>query len=252
MQKILLFIFFNIITFQIFSQDTSIFSISGKILDNDTKKPIPAAYVINTTRNFAVQADTAGNFSILLKKGDKIQAQSIGYYKTQVVPDYTKASNGDIIQNIFLKQQVYPIGAVNIYAIRWAGFVYDFKHTESPDDEVQQKITKLINNAISNEDLSLLNTQTGFRLPIFTHYERELSRLEKYKKIEELNKKANEKFNKELVSKITGLTGSDLDEFMKYCQFDRDFILQTSQYDLIMITKNIYEEYSKNIKNKKN
>lgn len=252
MQKISLFIFLNIIALPIFSQDTAIFSISGKVFDIDTKKTIPVAYVINVSRNFAVQSDTSGYFKILLKKGDEIQVKSIGYYKMPVEPDFTKILNGNINQDIYLKQQVYPIGVVNIYAMRWAGFVYDFENTNIPDDDVSKNITKWINDAVADEDLSLVNAQTGFRLPIFSHYEKELKHLNKYKKIEELNKKANEKFNKDLVSKITGLRGDDLDKFMKYCQFDRDFILATPEYELIIIVQNIYEEYSQNIKNNNN
>jgi len=250
MQKSIIFLFINFVALNIFSQDTTIFSISGKILDIDTKRPIPATYVINVSRNFAVQADTAGYYKILMKKGDDIQVRSIGYYKMPIVPDFSQIEDGNITQNIFMKKQIYNIGTVNIYSVRWNGFVYDIKNTEPPDDEVRQKVTKWLNDAVEQEDLALVNAQSGFRLPIFTHYEKQMKQLEKYKKIEELNKKAQEKFNKDLVSKITGLTDGDLDEFMKYCQFDRDFILATPEYDLIIIIQNIYDEYTLNIKNK--
>jgi hypothetical protein len=238
----------------IFSQNSTVYIITGKIIDGEKLKPVPGAFVLNTNRLYGTQSDTSGKFRILMLKSDSIRISSIGYYTKYWKPDFSKAHGNFIMQNIYLKPQVYKLSPINIYALRWNAFVYDVKNTKVKENKVQKRITKWIDQMIEEENLADINLPTGIviPLPIHTKYEKQLAKIQKDEKITKLNKMANEKFNKQLVARITGLKGKDLQKFMKYCSFDRNFILRTSEYDLIIIIQDIYKEYQENQKKQKN
>ncbi len=244
MQKIYIFFFFIFISASLSAQDTTIYVLKGKIYEENSHNILAGSYVINQNRVMGVQVDTSGSYQILFRKGDIIVVRNIGYQQQTLNTEFMLIDSNVVERNFFMKKQVYPIPAVNIYAMRWAGFVYDMQHTELPEAKTQKRINEWVKRNLENEDLELVAAKPGFIIPFKTHYERQLKMIEKYKKNEDLNRIANEKFNKELVAKVTGLQGKELDNFMKsYCNFDRDFIISTSEYDLITIVQDIYAEY---------
>lgn len=232
------------------AQDTTIYVVTGKIIDGETLTPVPYCLLLNTNKMFAAQSDTSGNYRILIMKGDEVKITCIGYVTTELKVDFSKAVNRRISQTVYLAPQTYPIGAVNIYSLRWKSLVYNVKNTNVEKDKNKEKIQNWVNNLVVEQNLTMLNPKSGIQimLPTFSHFEKQQQKIENQMKIDEQNKLADEKFNSELVSQITGLKGNELSNFMRYCSFDRDFILRTSQYDLIIIIKDIYAEY----KNQKN
>jgi len=231
-----------------FAQDTNIYIIVGKIIDAEELKPVPMAYIINTNRRTAVQTDTTGKFRILMDRFDNLKVSCIGYYTESIKPNFKSADKNNKIEMVFyIKPQTYMIGKVDIYRLRWDAFIYDISQTELEEDEKTERITKWFAEIIDNEDLEKINVESGIRIPmpIYTHREKQLKKIKTQQKIDELNKIAEAKFNKELVAEITKLDGKELDDFMKYCSFERDFVIQTSEYDLIVIIMDIFKEYQK-------
>jgi len=54
----------------------------------------------------------------------------------------------------------------------------------------------------------------------------------------------NTKINREVVAKIVPLkTDEELDAFMVYCQFDFDFLMSASDYELVAAIQQKYIEY---------
>lgn len=246
MKKIFIYLLFLLISIPFFAQDTTIYIVSGKIIDAETLKPVPLVFLLNTSKMYGDQTDTSGKYRILMMEKDSLRISCIGYYSEYWHPDFAKAdANNKIHIPIYVKPQTYPLGRINIYQTRWDAFVYDISKTEILEDETQKRLIKWISTIVDGEDLATLNMKAGIQipLPIYTHREKQLKKIYKQQKIDELNKKAEQKFNKELVSNITKLQGEELNNFMKYCSFDRDFILKTSEYELIVIIKEIFEEY---------
>jgi hypothetical protein len=252
MKKIRLLVLLIFIGTSLYSQDSTVYVVSGKIIDAETLKPISSVFLINVPKIIGTQTDTAGKFRILMLKSDSIRISCIGYYTKYWKPDFTKADVKNRINSvIYLTPQTYPIGAVNIYETRWKSFVYAIANTEIPEDKTQERLIKWVNTVVNGENLKDINPVSGIQipLPIHTHYEKQLTKIKRYQEIEKLNQEAEQKFNKELVATITGLKDEELDEFMKkYCSFDRDFILKTPEYDLILIVQDIFKEYESNKK----
>lgn len=250
MRKILLLLIFVATSILSFSQDTSIYVVTGKVIDAETLQPIPMVYLLNTTKRYGAQTDTSGKYRILLMKNDKIKISSIGYNTEELDIDFSKAVGNKINETIYLIPKTYNIGAIDIYSTRWSSFLYAASQAEIEEDITQKKLIHWVETIVGDQDLSSQNLKGGIQipLPIYTHREKMLRKIQEQQQIDQLNKMASQKFNKDFVSGIIGLDGAELDDFMRYCKFDRDFILRTSEYDLIIIIQDIYEEY-KLIKN---
>jgi len=245
MKKILLVFFMSFLAINLIAQDSTVYILIGKVVDVETNKPIPAATIINVNKLIGMQTDTSGNYRILMTQKDSIKVSCIGYKTRYWKPDFSASVGGLISSPITLESQTYQIGKVDIYKLRWSAFVYEVSQTEVKEDEVQKRLVKWITTIIENEDLASMNVKEGIQipLPIVTSREKQLKKIYAQKKIDELNKEANAKFNPAFVSNITGLKGEELDKFMKHCSFERDFILKSSEYDLIVIIQDIYKEY---------
>jgi len=222
-----------------------VIELKGKILDSQTHQPVIFAHVINIKKGLATITDTSGVFRIVLLKSETIRISSIGYDNTYFnLPDTAQSTNQFFV--IYLTPKIYDLNVVNIYEERWKAFVYDMSNIEIETDETQERIQIWMDNLIPVDELKMIATAArGFGFPINykTNRDKQLAKVEELKMQEELNKIADEKFNKELVAKITGLENKALDDFMKYCIFDRDFILKRTEYDLIVIVQEIFDIY---------
>ena len=84
---------------------------------------------------------------------------------------------------------------------------------------------------------------TGFSFSLRSPEERSLRKLQKVLEEQKVEDQINAKYNKAIVSKMTGLKGKELEDFMRYCQIPRDFILKSPEYDILQRIKDSYENY---------
>ncbi len=253
MRRISFIFLFLLTTIFLSAQDTTVIIVTGKIIDAETLKPVASVFLMNTAKSYGSQSDSSGKYRILMLKSDSIRISCIGYYTEYWKPDFSKINNNEIRQAIYIKPQTYQLSAVNIFLTRWKAFANDILNTEIKEDATEERIVRWFDKTLSKQNLSQMNPKVGIQIPIplITHRERQLAKIKKLEKIDKLEQQAKEKYNKQFVSDITGLKGSKLNDFMKYCSFDRDFILKTSEYNLIIIVKEIYLEYQEKIKKEK-
>lgn len=229
-----------------FSSAQEIIEVTGKILDISTRKPVDFAHVINTKKGYANVSDSSGYFRILMTETDSIRISCIGYETRYWGLPKTEIVDGKFNTGIFIIPKTYEIATVNIYKMRWNAFVYKVMETEIEKDENQKQLQVWFEKIINEEELKSLYTNSrgvGFTIPFKTKQEKQLKLLEKIKREKELDELAEQKYNRELVHTITKLEGEELDKFMDYCRFERSFILQKSNYELIVIISEIYDIY---------
>ncbi len=225
-----------------------VYYVSGQILDKETKKPVPYALIVNVKKGNSTQSDTSGRFLITMTKSDSLRISCLGYKPVYWTLADKNPQSRHFNTVIYMERRYYELPAVDIFAVRWKTFVYQIAHTKVEKDETQEQLKVWVDKAISKEDLQALTVASrgvGFVIGGKTKYEKELAKIKKMEKYAEMEKRIEEKFNPQLVSTITGLQGKELEEFMDFLNFDRDFILRTPQYDLVIIIKQIYDEYKK-------
>ena len=104
--------------FEVIGQtDVDHFTLSGRVLDNSTLKPIPAVHIF-TNRNGSY-SDFDGNFKIRVRVGDTLEISHITYENQTI---FLKPSQSSI--KIYLKKEAQYLKPLTIF--RWQG-VEEFK-----------------------------------------------------------------------------------------------------------------------------
>lgn len=222
------------------AQDSTIRVFTYQLIDNNTLDSIPYAHIYNESRRYGAIADSTGSFNIKASTGDTLVLLALGYLGT-----YYQVNSIDSVTITQLKMLArnYTIDEVSIVAPQsYEQFQQKFLN-EVP---VEEKIIPQLPSYNKYKTPYLLDTNithtVGFMIfhPVSGLYYR-FSKVEKskrkvwYAKQQELRQQeVDEKFNRALVTEITGYTGDELTQFIAFCNFTFNYLLETSPLDIIL------------------
>jgi len=220
--------------------------LTGRVLSEKTGKPIRYATIINLKKSKVTACDSLGYFNMTVLNDDVLKINALGFEKEYISFIDKKINPAEIII-IKMKEKTYKIGKVNIFEERWKDFVFEFTHSEIEKDETKERIEKWFYTLVDPKELAILTASAAIGIPI--NYK---TKADKQKiKVEELKRKAAEnaiiesKYNPDLVSELTGLNKTEAIKFMRFCNFNRSYLLQANDYDIIISVNNKYENYIK-------
>jgi hypothetical protein len=230
------------------SSDDNVFEYQGKIIDSENN-PVIFAHVVNLHRkNYAI-TDSIGNFKLLVLIKDTLRITGIGY-TTKFVSIARKPTSDTTINIIKLEKRVYDLPTVNVYELRWQIFKAEFMEQKVAEDKTAKRITSWMTNLVPSDELRLMFQAArgpGFTIPYKSKADR--SR----KKVAKLERKyaiISPKFNDKLITSLTGLQGKEIYKFLQYCDFNEEFIIQSTEYEIITAIINRWEAYKKRIQPK--
>ena len=58
----------------------------------------------------------------------------------------------------------------------------------------------------------------------------------------------HKRYNKDFVSRLTGMSENEAETFMAYCDLPNEFVLATTDYDLAVVVKQYYAAYQRHPK----
>ncbi|HHJ10237.1 MAG TPA: hypothetical protein ENK25_05020 [Bacteroidetes bacterium] len=228
----------------------SLIIIQGQLRDIVTGVPIPYAHIINYKFKRATISDTLGFFTIPMHKTDTLFITAIGYEDTRFsLPGFWPSNHYSGV--IYVKEKIYHIEGVIVHGL---GTYEQFKQKVLSLDLSKDKTLKMQNyydKLLTEEAIKYQKVSTGFSFSLRSPEERSLHKLEKIQAEQRKQDMINSKFNKAIISKLTGLQGVELEKFMRYCQLPENFILNASEYDILVRVKELYENY-KLLQNKEN
>ncbi len=221
--------------------------VSGYVKDAQTDSVLPLVNVFNPRTQKGTITDNSGFFRYYAFRGDTLILSSMGYMKSYIPVSDT--AYHPITDTFYMHQDVFNIPEVNIYGLsRYEQLRYDIKHLG--------KASKPILNArrnlpeINHDELSFYSRRTdNFGLvasPITALYNafskegREQRKLQELRQRDALKKAIEPHFNKEMVMRITGLPPEEVEDFMEYCNFSPEFLLNTPDY---VIVRQILKEF---------
>lgn len=208
---------------------------SARVFDGITFQPLHGANIYNAnTKKFAF-SDKNGRFEIDVSLNDTLIVSKSTYRQLVEVVDKSIFYS---YEDFFLYYKATMLKEVTIIGINpsYEGFKKDIVTLELPEYYKRAQDVKLTEmqkaNAVYKDGGNLLSLGGKVTMsPISFLYD-------KYSKKSKMNRLYNEmlsyeeevervhkKYNREVVSEITGLTGNELLEFMMYCRF--------SYYDLV-------------------
>lgn len=208
--------------------------LSGVVFDNDTHNRINRVNIKNERTQIKLFNNTKGEFSITVKPGDKIVAIAEGYY----VDTLTYTNQAALV--FYLKRVAIPLKEVLVKD--------SVENAKKRYEELRKQFSSL--NRLTNRDLlSIGQTGVGISIDaIWNSLSREGRNAKKLQGIMErdyMNNFIDEKFNKALVSKITGLSGDKLTVFMLNYRPAYYFVYGASDYDLVSYIKMAYLRFQK-------
>ncbi len=225
-----------------------VLQITARITDSQTGRHIPNASVTNLKKRVVIQTDTSGYFHLTLLRTDVLRISAVGY-ETEYIAFADTTITGSSIRNIKMMPKVYNLPDVDIYAARWNDFEFDFAHTEIPKDPQQGLIEDWFHTIVSEEELRMLAAAASAGIPInyTSDRQKQKEKVEALMRSEYQHDLVQLKYNSDFIMQTVDIKEDDVTDFMKFCNFSREFILSANKYDLIVAVKQKYNTYKKNI-----
>ncbi|NOY38485.1 MAG: carboxypeptidase regulatory-like domain-containing protein [Chlorobi bacterium] len=237
-----LFLFITVFSFGQQQQADSVVTVLGQLRDEQSGQPIPYAHVLNLAFKRATISDTLGFFRIPMRRSDSIVITAVGYEDTFFfLPGFWPSNHYSGV--IYVKEKVYEIEGIRIHGL---GSYEQFKQKVLALDlskDRAQKMKNYYNEILTEEAIKYQRVSTGFSFSLRTPEERSLRKLGKVVAAQKIQDQIDAKFSKAIVSELTGLKGKELQKFMDFCQLPQDFILKSSEYDILIKVKSLYERY---------
>ncbi len=228
------------------AQKDKIIDITAKILNSSNGKSIGFATIVNTKKRIAVLSDSAGYFHFTILKSDILKISAIGFQTSRISFNdsiYDKLK----IYTIYLTEKTYSIQKVDIYEARWKDLEYEFANMDIKRDETQERIQEWFQSIINTQDLALITSAAAIGIPINykTKSERQKIKVAEFEKQDKEDRFIKSKFNTDVIKSVTGLQGKEAEKFMRYCNFNRNFLLTANEYEIALQIKKRFKAYSK-------
>ncbi len=245
---ILLVLIFNIL--QLYAQprkDSIPFVVEGKVVVEDSELPLKFAHVINMRTGMGGITDEQGRFRTPAAKDDFIRISAIGFFDYYIVVNDTLMERKDPVK-IPMKQRIYKIREVSVNQLgSWNQFKERFMELGQEElgetlDERLLKSFEYVDTVGPDEVISLGSPITALYM-MFSKEGKSLRKYQELKEEEEFQKKIQHKYNREIVGRITGFEGIELNLFMMFCDYSKDFLLRATEYEIIVAIIEYYNYY---------
>lgn len=255
MKKLLTILSILLLVVNVFAQQKTY---KGKVYDGITYEPLSGASIYNmNTQKFAF-TDKNGAFSMNLSLNDTLVI-SKSIYRQLVVTVNKQIFYG--MEDFFLYYKATMLKEVNIIAINpsYEGFKKDIVTLELPEYYKRVEDTKLNEfqkaNATYKPDGNLLALGGKMTTSPITYLYDKYSRKSRMDRLynemvsyEEEIDRIQDKYNREIVSNLTGLQGEELMNFMMYCRFGYYDLVRMSDEEIrSKIISKFYEYQYNNI-----
>ena len=228
----------------------NVFEVRGRLVDSKGNG-VQFAHLINLKKATGTISDTAGYFRVLMIETDTIKITCLGFEDAgfTISGQHLMAGANQItISDIVLKSVTYELGTVNVFRDRWNSFVYDYTHREEVNRADNRAIEKWFSNIINPEIVRQISSAASTGITFTNPNRRRMkadNQIRKFEYQEELSRRANERYNPQVVSSTLNISIEEAEKFIRHCRLSREYILQKNDYDLYIIIKELYKEYLK-------
>lgn len=220
--------------------------VSGFVYQKDSSNTIPFVDIVNKKNKTGTITNVSGFFSLLMSTTDTIEFSAIGYkkYRFWLPSNFT----GDSYQAlILLEKVVYTLDQVDIGLFNYEKFKKDFesmKLQEENNSVVAGDPTYYKRYVAPKENFGY--TIKGPFSALYNKFSRRAKELEKLQSIlenENKNVTASMKLTKDLIVQVTGISESEIDRFVSYCNMGSEFVANATTYDLMVAIDRCYKSF---------
>ncbi len=247
MQKYILLILFVGFSFVGFSQTNT--KLKGQIVNAGNNKPLSAAHVLNLNSVIGTITSEKGHFEIPTKANDTILVSYLGFQsiKLKVTNDLLKGN--ELV--ISLHEKANEIKEVVIRSTKLIG-VLEIDVKQVPKD----RFTRIHINGLPqtyeigkstspnlNSPVAALFKPVDFLYNLFGQKPRQLKKLQKLKKEDDLRKMLSGKFDREVMMEYLNMDKQELSKLLVDCNYSDYFIKKASDLQMIEAVLDCYESY---------
>lgn len=209
--------------------------VEGIVFDKDTRYRLTRVSIKNLRTNISIYNTTKGEFKLPVKEGDKIVASIVGYRLDTIT------YNNQSALLFYLQRLAIPLQEV---------VVKDSVLSARKRYEELRRQFNTLNRIGNNKDLLATGSgSVGLSIDaLWSAFSREGKNARKLMDVMERDYKNNfvdEKFNKSLITKVTGLKGGKLEAFILNYRPSYYFVYGASEYDLVSYIKMAYIRFQK-------
>jgi len=226
----------------------------GKIIDEVTGRSVDYGIVLNYSRHITMHSGSSGEFYLQAHPGDTLVLSAIGYYYQRVVVTDSLLS-ASMPVTFRISPRAFEIGEAKIVALgTYDQFRQNFMNLDKPKtktDELKEQIADWSQKAASEgyqryQENMMRDGGNLLSVPIRSRDEKERTALAKIMESENIRNRIYEKFNPEVVKKVTGIKEDhEIIEFIVFCDFADQYILDVNQYTLMEQIALRYELFRK-------
>lgn len=247
---VLIFTFSVLCIFKLNAQER----LSGLLIDKTTNEPIEGCHIINLSKKTLAISNTEGKFKIEVHTFDTLLVSNINYERRQfIIKQITPLV-------IYMSPLIIQLDEVEVRNMPKNANIFREKLKQMEEQEpfriygVPQAKPKAVIPPLFQEDNSLRFWENGRILPpavidiyvIPKMFNRKYKAKMKYYELKAgkdtliLN---NKRFNREIVSRIVGLEGDLLTDFISLMKVDDEFIESCTDYEIAIFIKEKYHEF---------
>jgi hypothetical protein len=207
--------------------------LAGLVFDKDTKQRLSRVNITNLRTNQTIYNNSKGEFSIVVKTGD-VLVSKLSNYKT----DTLKITNQNALV-IYLQRLAIPLPEVL--------FKDSVLLAKAKYEEAKKAFNQAVRLGNDKDILNISNGNVGLGIDAlwsaFSKEGKNARRLMEIMERDYQNNMIDQIFNKDLVSRVTGLKGDKLLLFMLNFRPSYNFVMQANEYTLVSFIKQAYMRF---------
>lgn len=227
---------------------------NGRVIDSEDATGIHGAHIQNLSQQKFTVSNQEGYFHLPVRAGDSIWISCIGFESIGYVVG-KKWMEKEVIR-FRMHPDTILLDAVTIYKMpterQFKRQILDHQPVDTSFRVfgMPENIPLVTEEEFQNDQFNLYSGRSPIGM-IYSRFSKKEK--EKRKMIEILSEQKDrsiikEKFNREIVAQITELEGDDLTDFISFCDFKEDFLLNSTQFQIAEAIAAKYKEFIKSRK----
>lgn len=255
MKRFLIYFIFSLSTFFCFSQEGT--TVKGVIINASTDTPLENVNIVNINQVVGTSTNSNGEFELKAIANDTLHLSYLGFksIKVRVTNDWIKFGSS----KISLTELALALEEVVVSDLKLTGYLeVDIKQV-AVNTNYQYSISGLRSGyEAGNSSPSTITKVLGsifnpldFLYNTFGKKGKELRKLKKMKKDDEIRNLLASRFDREMLMVLLQVNKVDLDEIVTQCNYSKDFINSANDLQILDAISECYEEYKVLSRNKR-
>ncbi|MCU0355879.1 MAG: carboxypeptidase-like regulatory domain-containing protein [Cytophagales bacterium] len=225
--------------------------VQGFTLRKDSLTPAPYVTVTNLRSRFGTISADNGYFTLQAQRGDTLEFSAVNLQPAVfVVPAYYPSARLAI--RAVLTTRTYQLDEVVVRPYTEKQFKKDLLALQLPDDEPDLQLPAIPRlatpSAVAQSGLGVGVTIGGPLTALYDRFSREAKsrrRLAAIMAADQRKKMYNAKLNRDFVARVTGLAGTELEDFIQHCKLDENFVIEANEYEVAVALRQCLQDFRK-------